>query len=449
MADANRISPIVYLLGSAGYTIPFYLSALYLIHFYLPPTHESLDPLLPVDPVFGGIGVLSLILIGVRLWDILADPVIAHLSDRSRHPRGRRLPFLERAALPAAAAGALLFFPPEDQAGGTNIVYVAIVFAIFLTALSAFLTPLLAHMTSVCSNEDERLRYGAFQGGGEALGILAAGQAPLLWMLFQTFGAGTLAARQSAFVVLCVLAFGLMLVPVFALRGRDPAVIERTADGGGLAVFFGELSSVLHNRDFAVFLLSFGIFMTCVEMVQAGAVYYATVLLTLDDAWFAMLMAVMVPSSLAAVPTADGLSKRFGKKVVILGTFALLAGLLVLTSFLGASYEPVPPLVQGFVVFFLAGLPLGSMLALTMAVVADCAERSGSDSTNAMFVAGRNFSLKTGVTLGAGVFASLALLGKDRGDDFGIRLSCWVGAVLVSVAFVIFAVGFRERGRQE
>ncbi len=448
MADTKRISPIVYLLGSAGYTIPFYLSALYLIHFYLPPAHENLKPLLPTEPVFGGVGVLALILIGVRLWDIIVDPWIAHRSDRSRHRRGRRLPFLEKAALPAAAAGALLFFPPNANPGPANIIYVTIVFAILLTALSAFLTPLLAHMTSVCSNEDERLRYGAFQGGGEALGILTAGQAPLLWTLFESLGVAGFVSRQWAFVVLCVLAFVLMLVPIFALRGRD-ALPEQEDDAGLLTSFYSEFASVLRNRDFAVFLLAFAIFMACVEMVQAGAVYYATVLLELDDGWFSALMAVMVPSSLGAVPVADALSERFGKKAVILGTFVLLGVLLMLVSFLGEAYAPIPALVQAFVVFFLAGLPLGSMLALTMAVVADCADRAGSHSSDAMFVAGRNFSLKTGVTLGAGMFASFALLGRDRGDDFGIRLSCWVGAVLIAVAFVIFAAGFRERSQED
>ena len=63
-------------------------------------------------------------------------------------------------------------------------------------------------------------------------------------------------------------------------------------------------------------------------------------------------------------------------------------------------------------------------------------------------MAGKNLSYKIGIAVGAGLFASVALLGKDRGHDVGIRLSAIVALGLCLLAAVLFA-WFYGRGRPD
>jgi GPH family glycoside/pentoside/hexuronide:cation symporter len=61
-----------------------------------------------------------------------------------------------------------------------------------------------------------------------------------------------------------------------------------------------------------------------------------------------------------------------------------------------------------------------------------------------MFFAARTFLQKLGQTTGVLGFAALTSLGRDVGDDLGIRLSGWVGFGLCLAAGIVF-LGYRER----
>ncbi|MEX1288389.1 MAG: MFS transporter, partial [Acidimicrobiia bacterium] len=56
-----------------------------------------------------------------------------------------------------------------------------------------------------------------------------------------------------------------------------------------------------------------------------------------------------------------------------------------------------------------------------------------------MFFASRTLMQKFGQTFGVMSFAMLTSLGRDVGDDLGIRLSGVVGFALCAVAAVVFA----------
>ncbi|MCB1325587.1 MAG: MFS transporter [Spirochaetales bacterium] len=438
---AYRLS---YLLGSAGYTIPFFLIALYWINFYNPPAHDDLPILLPRGPIFLGISILSVIIVLARLADIVVDPLIARLSDRSQNRRGRRLPMMEKSFLPAAACMLLVFLPPQAGVGVINVVWVTVLLILGVTFFSAYVTPFLAHMDVLCRDEDDRISLSMYQGLGESLGVILAGQAPLIWSVAQYGGLDVLTSRQMSFFVLCSLAALLMLFPILALRGTEAGIHVPSETSVGQLV-----RRVLSSRDFAVFLVVYCIFIACVEMVQAGAYYYVVVLLELDSSMLSIFIAIMVPSSMLTAPVAANAARRFGKRRVILGVFLILAVLLALISELG--HYPIGAAIQAGIIFFLGGIPLGGMTILVMAVVTEQIQRARNiygEAPEAIFVAGKNLSYKIGIAVGAGLFASVALLGKDRGHDVGIRLSAIVALGLCLLAAVLFA-WFYGRGRPD
>ena len=87
-------------------------------------------------------------------------------------------------------------------------------------------------------------------------------------------------------------------------------------------------------------------------------------------------------------------------------------------------------------------MPLAFLGVLPNAVLADIAEFDATETgepREGMFFASRTLMQKFGQTFGVMSFAMLTSLGRDVGDDLGIRLSGVVGFALCAVAAVVFA----------
>ena len=84
---------------------------------------------------------------------------------------------------------------------------------------------------------------------------------------------------------------------------------------------------------------------------------------------------------------------------------------------------------------------------LPQVVTSDCAAydqyRSGEDHAG-MYIAANGFFRKVGGTLGVLLFTSFLLLGKDVGNDLGIRMATTFGAV-ICVAGFLFLLRYDEQ----
>lgn len=72
----------------------------YLIYFFQPTVKSGIPHLLPEHKLLGYITVMSVITALSKLVDAVTDPLVANLSDKSRNPEGRRMPFLKKAGSP-------------------------------------------------------------------------------------------------------------------------------------------------------------------------------------------------------------------------------------------------------------------------------------------------------------------------------------------------------------
>ncbi|MCB0034407.1 MAG: MFS transporter, partial [Anaerolineales bacterium] len=84
---------------------------------------------------------------------------------------------------------------------------------------------------------------------------------------------------------------------------------------------------------------------------------------------------------------------------------------------------------------------------LPNAILADIAEHDALQTgqpKEGMYFAARTLMQKFGQTFGIFVFAMLTTLGKDPGDDLGIRLSGLFGFVLCLLAGLLF-IRYNER----
>jgi len=155
-------------------------------------------------------------------------------------------------------------------------------------------------------------------------------------------------------------------------------------------------------------------------------------------------MYIMVLVSLLFYPLINYLAKRFGKKRIVLFSFAIMGLIFAAIYFLGMF--PVSPLLQIYPLVLCASFPLAALGILPNAILAEIAQKDAEDTgenREGMFYAVRYIFVKLGQTVGIALFTFLTVYGKDPGHDFGLRLNGVCGFVLCIAAFIFFT-RFRE-----
>ncbi|MFT6644502.1 MAG: Na+/melibiose symporter-like transporter, partial [Patiriisocius sp.] len=130
----------------AGYM--YLLLSLYIMKF-------STDVLLIAPAVMGTIFGVS------RVWDAVSDPLVGYLSDRTKHPLGRRRLWLLLSILPVSAGFIMVFSPPDSLTGMSLIAWMAVGVIGFYSAMTIFIVPHMSLGPELTSNYHERSRlYG-------------------------------------------------------------------------------------------------------------------------------------------------------------------------------------------------------------------------------------------------------------------------------------------------
>jgi GPH family glycoside/pentoside/hexuronide:cation symporter len=174
--------------------------------------------------------------------------------------------------------------------------------------------------------------------------------------------------------------------------------------------------------------------------------YFLTVLCDGKEEEGFYLMGTMVACSLLFYPFMNFFSKQFGKKKLVLFSFALLAIIFLCVFYLGKF--PIQKNIQMYLLAIFASLPLAMLGILPPAILAEIAEedaRTSGENREGLFFAVKYFFVKLGQTFGIGLFAFLTLYGKDPGNDFGLRLNGICGFVLCVIAFVVFSKFHEEK----
>ncbi len=432
-------------LGHGGMAILINLISVLLVFFYLPPASAGL-PRLVTDATF--LGVLNAIVVIAavgRLSDAITDPLIAFYSDRSQHPKGRRLPFMAIGAIPAALATLLMFIPPVGTQSRWNIAWLLVVELLLYVALTAYVTPAFTLVADLGSTPDERLDLATWTTVAWGVGIIVGAMTPALASLLDRSGLEAIRAWQLAVAIECVVAGVAMMVPVVVID--EVAHARSTPSTSSLR---SSIVTVLSNRFFRHYLAAEAAYFSGLAIIQTGILYYVTVLLELDEAFTAPLLLLMVVSALGLYPTINRVAKRQAAKPLVILAFVVAAADFVIVIFLGKL--PGPAIAQGLLLVLLFAAPFAILSVIPQWILADIAEHAALTSGNAtagMFFAARTFLQKVAQTFGVVAFAVLTSFGRDIGDDLGIRLSGLAGVVLYLMAAVLFVRYDEERLRRE
>jgi GPH family glycoside/pentoside/hexuronide:cation symporter len=433
---------LAYACGMVGWSIMTNLIIVMLPYFYLPPSNAGLVPLVPQLLLFGVINILSIIAASGRFVDALFDPFIASLSDKSKNPKGRRIPFMKWAILPAVVFCCLTFYPLVMKESGHNAAWLAVTMTLFFMSVTAYIIPYNALLPELTESAEEKVKLSSFQQAGFVIGIIIAASvnnyADGLQYFFHVADRDT--AVQYTIWGLAVIAGVVMLIPIFAIDEKKYS----TSKPSHLPIL-PAIRKTFSNRNFKYYLISDFSFYMALSVISSGMLYFVTVLLGLPESMGGALMGAMVVLSLVFYPLINYLSKKIGKKPLVLFSFALMSLIFVTIYFLGKF--PVSPYVQVYALVLCAAFPLAALGILPNAILAEIAQddaKKTGENREGMFFAVKYLFVKMGQTLGIALFAFLTVYGKDPGNDHGLRLNGICGFALCLAALIFFS-RFKEK----
>lgn len=432
---------ILYSIGQLGWSILMGLINTYLVWFYLPPENAKLPELIPQGEFLGFLTVIGLITMGGRLLDAVTDPVVATLSDRSNSKLGRRISFMKKGALPLALFTVLVFWAPFSV-HFANIIWLVIALAGFYIFYTVYVTPYMALISELGHTPEMRLNLATaisvtfFIGTGIAFG------APAIWNILVSSGIVKILAVRYVVLGMAVLALALMFVPVFTIDEKKYSTGSPSNES-----VMQSMKKTFQNRDFRFFVISDLAYWLALTVLMTGLIYYITVLLQMPEDKVSFYNILVFVFSFVFYPIVNILAKKIGKKKLMIFAFGLFSIMYFYIAFIGKDFMPISTNIQALILVVLAAIPLAIFGILPNAIIADVAEsdaiRTGS-KREAMFFGARTFMSKIGQMLAMLVFSSLLLLGKDIGDDLGIRLTGPAAGIFCLIGLIFFAF-YREK----
>lgn len=428
---------LAYACGMIGWSIMTNIIIVMLPYFYLPPSNSGLIPLVPQLLVFGVLNIMSIIAASGRFVDAVFDPLIASLSDKSTNPRGRRIPFMKWTILPAVVFCALTFCPLVKAESIDNAAWISFTLVCFFMAATSYIIPYNALLPELTNTAAEKVKLSSLQQVGFVIGIIISALvnnfADLVQHIFHVTDRNS--AVQHTIWGLCGFAGLIMLIPVLAIEEKKYSNITPSH-----LPLLAAIGKTFGNRNFKYYLISDFSYYMSLSIISSGLLFFLTVLLHLPESMGGILMGSMVLFSLVFYPFINYLSKKIGKKPIVLFSFGLLSLIFVAIFFLGKF--PISPTAQIYMLVLSASFPLASLGILPNAILAEIAqsdaERTGENSEG-MFFAVKYLFVKLGQTLGIALFAFLTVYGKDPGHDYGLRLNGICGCVLCLLAIVFFS----------
>lgn len=424
---------IAYSLGQFGWSLLSGIVATYLIFYYIPTSISGIPVSIPQIQFFGFLTIIGLIMMLGRFFDAITDPWIATMSDRSTSKKGRRISFMQKAAVPFALFTVLVFFHPVASESVLNAVVLTVNLLLFYFFLTMYVTPYFALMSELGHTPEERLNLSTFISVTWFLGFAVASQAPLLWGMLESGGMGKVMAMRAAFSILAFIGLIFLFVPVIFIDEKRYCVSVPSN-----VKMMDSIKATFKNKFFTVFVFSDLVYWVAVTVFQSALIYYVTVLLSLPEETTGTLLVLLGLGSFIFYVPVNLVSKKFGKKTLLIAAFVLFIMTYVYGAFLGNL--PMVSMFQAYIMVGLGMIPMAIFGILPNAVIADIAEYDAIKTgvrREAMFFGTRTFMSKMGQMVSMLVISALLLIERNDSNEIGIRLTAVAAAIFCLLGLVL------------
>ena len=441
----------IFAIGQLGWSMLSGIISAWFVTFYLPTQADisengALQYITPGLVIGGFLTVLGLITALSRVFDAVTDPLIASMSDRSKNKRGRRIPFMQFAAIPLSIVTVLLFCAPVEKISGWNVVWISVFIVLFYLFMTMYCTPYNALISEFGKTQDDRMFISTAISLTYFAGTMLAYTPFVFAGVLRGAGATFAWSYRICFIVLAVLACIFMLLPTFLLNEKE--FVDTKPSNVNM---FKSLGATFKNKDFRTFVFSDIMYWVGLTLFQTGLPFFVKVSMNISESYTMIFLGGMTVLSAAFYPIVSKLVKKFGKKKLTIAGFLGLAVAYVIAALigiLGTAENPgllgigtIPGVVFGAVICVIAAFPMALLGIIPQSIVADVAEADGivtGENREGMFFAARTFAMKFGQSLAMLVFTSLAIIGTTQNTNSNDITASTLGMTIVGIVAVVF-----------
>ncbi len=413
----------------------------YLVYIMLPKAGNlSMTPLLPESKFLGFLTVLSIITLISKLVDAFSDPIVANLSDKSKNPRGRRIPLMQWSAIPYALCCCAIFFAPFAEKSVGNAVWVGIFMVLYFIFYTIYSIPQRALVPEIIPDEKQRVTAYTistifFMGGS---GI--AYTAEFLVSFIVKSGMAEIWAWRIIFGIFTLIGISLLLLSAFCMKEKDYVNDTKIPNEN----FFKSFKIVVKNKQFMIATFADLFNYIAMAFFQSTMFIYLSDLLNLQSGQSMFVLIPAIATAMLFFPIIVKVAKTKSKKIPLLVASALFTVLFGVIYFGDIISQTVSPLVAGIGMGLIIAYPFAAINIIPQTIIADIIQedtlRTGANREG-IFSAAKTFLEKVAYAVAWLLVPIILSIGSnDFGAArtlFGIKLTGPIAAFFSLISFVI------------
>ena len=332
-----------------------------------------------------------------KAYDLVTDPLMGYLSDRTETRIGRRRPYLVLGALVSGLSLYLLFSAPAMESQALLLAYYTLLLVFYATGYTLFTVPYLSMPAEMTDDYHERTRLMSFRTLFGSTGLLigtaiapvlvsigsAGAGAPgagaemleivrpadpgidcILNSATETRSTGTPEGYRFMGAILGAVVFASMLLSFLSTRRA-----RFTRRNSQQEMFLAGVLTTLRNRPFRLLVATKTLQLTGVTSFSASLAFFAQFVVEMSGAQLGMFFGLFSLGTILSLPAWVRFAGRAGKKTAFITAVALFA--LFDLSLLGAMQAGLNLVLT---LGFLIGLSAGGLIMLGVAMLPDTIE---------------------------------------------------------------------------
>jgi len=325
------------------------------------------------------VGIAGLLTTSVLIFDIITDPIVGYLSDRTNSRWGRRVPWMVIGAVILSGGIIGLFGVPQSFSIVGTIIWVGSFFALATVGFTMVAIPYGATAGEMTQDPKERSSMMGFRMAFASVGILVGGA------VIPQLAGGTREGHFTAAIYIAPIIILSIWGSLWATR-QAPRILSPSARG-----FLSTWLLVFKNKPFVILVCLYGIMTLAIALITAG-LPFAAIYLIFDNGnsplspassalgILSLLFACFVLGSILSQAFWVWMSNRLGK------VSALIFGLFIYVILLIAIFLSLPSaeIMIIAMLFIIAGMTNGAYQQIPWAIYPDLMDITRDESGDAI-----------------------------------------------------------------
>lgn len=294
-----------------------------------------------------------------KIFDVITDPVMGMITDRTRSRWGRRRPYLFIGGLITGIAMIFLFSTPMFDAVNTRLIYVIVLFIVMQTGVTIFMVPYYSMPAEMTNDSHEHTKLMSYRAFFSLTGVFIGGVfAP--WLVIKAGGGQDGYATMSLVVGIII---GTAMITSF-FGTKKVKLVERDEILPPLAT---QLRIVISSKAYMLFAFSYLLFTIGFGCFAGSIPYFTRYILENPELLSTIWLYLQIPAILA-IPLWAMWSKHWEKHKCFIAALTML--LISASGFMFIMPGNVSPALL-YTMSSLMGLGFGGTQVLGWAILPD------------------------------------------------------------------------------